>query len=115
MARRAFTLRIDAQERAALQSLSKVERRPVNQLVNEAIKLYLSRPRKKEMSLQSTLDKLREYRKSDPGFERAIAAVVNAEAEMVEDPAEGEAGELVEGQFRPFGSVERKIRELLGA
>jgi hypothetical protein len=110
-----FTLRIAPEERAALQHLSKIEKRPVNQLVNEAIRLFLSQPRKKEISVRSTLDKLREYRKHDPKFERAIAAVVRAEAGLVDDPAEGEAGEFVDGQFRSFGPVQRKIRELISA
>jgi hypothetical protein len=116
MARIAFTLRIDTKERAALRNLSKVERRPINQLLNEAIRLYLSQPRRKEKGLQETLEKLREYRKRDPGFKRAIAAVVDAEARF-RDPAEGEPaeGEFVDGKFKPAGPVQSKIRDLLGA
>ncbi len=45
MARVAFTLRIDAEERAALENLSKVERRPANQLLNEAVRNFLLRRR----------------------------------------------------------------------
>jgi len=108
-------LRIDPKERAALRNLSKVERRPINQLLNEAIKLYLSQPRRKEKGLQTTLEKLREYRKRDPGFKRAIAAVAHAEARLIDDPAEGEPGEFVDGEFQPLGPVRSKIRELLGA
>ena len=40
MARIPFTLRIEAEERAALENLSKIEGRPVNQLLNEAIKSF---------------------------------------------------------------------------
>jgi hypothetical protein len=115
MARIAFTLRIDPKERAALRNLSKVERRPINQLLNEAIKLYLSQPRQKEKGLQTTLEKLREYRKRDPGFKRAIAAVAHAEARLIDDPAEGEPGEFVDGKFKPAGPVQSKIRDLLSA
>jgi hypothetical protein len=117
MARVPFTLRIDPKERAALRNLSKVERRPINQLLNEAIKLYLSQPRRKEKGLQTTLEKLREYRKRDPGFKRAIAAVAHAEARLTDDPAEGEPveGEFVDGKFKPAGSVQSKIRDLLSA
>ena len=43
MARSAFTLRLPSDERVALENLSKVEGRPMNQLLNEAIKSYLSR------------------------------------------------------------------------
>jgi hypothetical protein len=41
MAQVAFTLRMDDEERAALEALSKIEGRPVNQLLNEAIKSFL--------------------------------------------------------------------------
>jgi hypothetical protein len=116
MARTAFTLRIDAKERVALVSLSRVEGRPINQLLNEAIKSYLSRRGRKERSLEANLADLRAYRKQDPGFQRAIAAFVEAEASL-EDPLEGEPieGQFVDGQLKPAGPVQSKIRELLGA
>jgi hypothetical protein len=116
MPRIPFTLRIDAEERAALESLSKIEGRPINQLLNEAIKSYLSRRREKERSLEANLAGLRAYRKRDPGFERAIAALVEAEASL-EDPLEGELieGQFIEGQLKSTGPAQSKIRELLGA
>jgi predicted transcriptional regulator len=116
MPRIALTLRIDAAERTALDNLSKVEGRPVNQLVNEAIKSYLNRRGQKERSLEANLTGLREYRKQDPEFRRAVDAFVEAEAGL-DDPLEGEPvnGEFVEGQFRPSGPVQSKMRELLGA
>ncbi len=116
MTRVAFTLRIDAEERVALENLSKVEGRPINQLLNEAIKAYLSRRGRKERSLEANLAGLRAYRKQDPEFRRAIAAFVEAEASL-EDPLEGEPieGQFVEGQLEPAGRVQSKIRELLGA
>ena len=40
MARVPFTLRIDQEERTALEHLSALEGRPVNQLLNEAIKTH---------------------------------------------------------------------------
>jgi predicted transcriptional regulator len=116
MARVAFTLRMNAEERAALENLSKVEGRPINQLLNEAIKSYLSRRGQKEQKLEAHLAGLRAYRKRDPKFERAVAEFVEAEASL-QDPLEGEAvnGEFVDGQFKPAGPVQSKIRELLGA
>jgi predicted transcriptional regulator len=116
MARVPFTLRIDARERAALQNLSKVEGRPINQLLNEAIKIYLSRRGQKERELEATLADLRAYRKQDPGYRRAIAAFVEAEATL-DDPLEGEPveGHFVKGQLKPAGPVQSKIREILGA
>ena|SRR6267154_314212 len=116
MPRIAFTLRIDPEERAALKNLSKVEGRPINQLLNEAIKSYLSRRGRKEHNLEANLAALREYRKKDPGFQRAIDAFVEAEA-VIKDPLEGEPidGEFIDGQFKPAGPVQSMIRDLLGA
>ena len=116
MSRIAFTLRIDAKTRTALENLSKVEGRPVNQLLNEAIKSYLNRKVQKERDLEANVAALRAYRNQDPGFQRAIDAFVKAEAKS-EDPLEGEpiAGQFVEGQFKSTGPVQSKIRELLGA
>lgn len=109
-------LRIDPEERAALENLSKVEGRPVNQLLNEAVKSYLSRRGQEDRSLDANVAGLREYRMRDPGFHRAIDAFVDAEAE-IEDPLEGEpiVGEFIEGEFKPAGPVQSRIRELLGA
>ena len=116
MARVPFTLRIDAEERAALKDLSKIEGRPINQLLNEAIKSYLRRRGRKERSLEASLAGLRAYRKKDPGFQRAIAAFVEAEASL-EDPLEGEPieGQFVEGKLKPAGPVQSKVRDLIDA
>jgi hypothetical protein len=116
MPRVPFTLRIDPEERAALKHLSKIEGRPINQLLNEAIKSYLSQRGRRERSLEADLAALRAYRKQDPGFRRAIEAFVDAEASL-KDPLEGEPleGQFVEGQFKPAGPVQSKVRELLGA
>ena len=116
MARIAFTLRIEEEELTALENLSKVEGHTINQLLNEAIKSYLSQQGEKNRSLEANLAALREYRRRDPGFQRAIDAFVDAEVSL-EDPLEGEAiiGEFVDGQFKPAGPVQRKIRDLLGA
>jgi hypothetical protein len=116
MARIAFTLRIDPRERAALENLSKVEGRPINQLLNEAIKSYLRRRGQKEQNMEANLAGLREYRKKDPGFQHAIDAFVEAEAGLT-DPLEGEPinGEFIDGQFKAAGPVQSMIRDLLGA
>ena len=116
MGRVAFTLRIDEEERAALENLSKVERRPVNQLLNEAVRNFLLRRRPKERSLEANLERLRAYRERDPQFRRARKAFVEAEA-SVDDPIEGEPidGRLVNGSVEPIGPAQGKIREILGA
>lgn len=116
MSRVALTLRIDAEERTALENLSKAEGRPIDQLLDEAIKSYLIQRGQKEHSLEANLAALREYRMRDPGFQRAVDAFVEAEASL-EDPVEGEPvnGEFIDGQFKPAGPVQSRIRELLGA
>jgi hypothetical protein len=69
MARVPFTLRIDSEERSALQNL-------------------------KERSLEAHLANLRAYRRGDPGFRRAIAAFVEAEASS-DDSLEGTADQSI--------------------
>ena len=115
MARVAFTLRIDAEERAALENLSRIEGRPVNQLLNEAIRSFLIRRGPKEVSLEANLARLRAYRERDPKFQRAIEAFVEAEASLP-DPLEGEPveGQLVDGRFEAKGPAQNRIREMLG-
>jgi len=116
MARVAFTLRIDAEERAALENLSKIQRRPVNQLLNEAVKTFLLRRSPKEQSLEESLERLRAYRMRDPQFHQARKAFVEAEATEY-DPLEGEPieGNLVNSQVEPIGPAQGKIREILSA
>ena len=111
-----FTLRIGTEERSALQNLSKIEGRPINQLLNEAIKNYLGQKGQKERTLEANLTSLRAYRKKDPKFRRAIAAFVEAEA-SVKDPLEGEPidAAAVEDSFKPVGPVQSKVREVIGA
>jgi hypothetical protein len=107
---------MDQEECAALKAQSKIEGRPINQLLNDAIKSYLSRQSPKERSLEANLAKLRAYRKKDPGYERAIAEFVKAEASLG-DPLEGQPieGWFVKGQFKAAGPVQTKIREILDA
>lgn len=114
MARTALTLRIDTAERNALRSLSKVEGRPVNQLLIEAIRSYLGRKGRRESTLEANLKTLREYRRKDRGFRRAIAAFVEAEASQ-KDPLEGEPVESdLEHPPQPIGGLQNKLREVIG-
>ena len=71
-------MRIYTKELLALENLSRTEGRPINQLVNEAIKSYL-RPREKR-SMGTNLSDLRAYRKKDPDFKKAMKEFVEAEA-----------------------------------
>lgn len=113
MPRAAFTLRIDLEERKALKSLSKIEGRPINQLLIEAIRAYLNQKGRRELSLEADLKSLKAYRKKDPGFRRAIAAFVEAEA-TGSDPLEGEPFEEGDDLPSPAGPVQSKVREAIG-
>jgi hypothetical protein len=113
MPRAAFTLRIEAEERNALKSLSKIEGRPINQLLIEAIRSYLNQKGRRERSLEADLNSLKTYRKKDPGFRRAIAAFVEAEA-TGSDPLEGEPFEEGADSTSHAGPVQSKVREAIG-
>ncbi len=90
MERVATTFRIDPVVKTGLSKLSKLTRKSLNQLANEAIKEFVARRTLElEDELESTLEDLRAYRKRDPDCERAIAAVVEAEMTVKHDPAEG--------------------------
>ena len=125
MTRKASTFRIDPLVQFALENLSRVLKRPMNQLVNEALQYYVDRrSREAERDLEATLASLRAYRRRDPRFKDAIAAVVDAEATLgKEDPAEGEVviGKLVNGQLVEEPTIEgvsplqTEIRRLLDA
>lgn len=114
MARTALTLRIDASERNALKSLSKIEGRPVNQLLIEAIKAYLGRKGQRERTLAADMRRLEAYRRKDPKFGRAVAAFVEAEATL-KDPLEGVPFEEPEESHGMTGPLQSKVREALDA
>lgn len=86
--RKATTFRLDQRKQAALANLSRILRRPMNSLVNEAVEVYLrKRNLEVERDLQATLESLRAYRQRDPHFKRAIDAFIDAEASF-KDPFE---------------------------
>lgn len=106
VAKIATTVRFDPVVKGGLAMLSKLMGRPINQLVNEAAKEYVARlTLALEDDLESTLDDLRAYQKSDPNFDRAMAEFVEAEATVKHDPAEGR----IVTQIRPTKSVVRKL------
>lgn len=70
MTRISLTLKIEAKERVALENLSKIEGRPVNDLLREAVKDYLNR--RDLNNLEGPTSALRTYRKQNPGFKGAI-------------------------------------------
>jgi predicted transcriptional regulator len=119
MPAKATTFRIDPRVQAGLENLSRLLKRPMNQLVNEAVKEFVrKRSTEVEHKLESTLAALRAYRERDPDFEWAVSSFARAEVEHAkQDPAEGEVavGDLVEGQLveTAGGPVRQEIRKLL--
>lgn len=120
MTRKATTFRMEPAVQAALETLAKTIRRPMNQLVNEAVKDYVTRRGAEvERDLEATLARLRDYRERDPNFEEAIARVARAEADLGKnDPVEGEIviGTFVDGRFveeEKRGPVQTEIDQLL--
>ena len=107
MERAATTLRLDPVVKAGLSKLSQLTRTSLNQLANDALREYVARRTLEvEQELEATLEDLRAYRRSDPGFERAIEAIVQAEAANESDPAEGRVVREGEG-------AESAVRKLL--
>lgn len=104
MTRVPITLKIGVDEREALENLSKIEGRPVKELLREAVKNYLNR--RNLSNLEGTTSALRAYRKQDPGFKKAIDEFVEAEAAF-NDPLEGGWSE------DQLGPVQRKIQDIL--
>lgn len=117
MPHKATTVRLEPTLQQGLETLSKVLKRPMNQLINEALRAYVSRrSREVEQDLDQTLKALRAYRRRDPSFKSAIAAAAQAEAEHHQsDPLDGEIviGELVDGRVAELGPVAAEIHQLL--
>jgi hypothetical protein len=118
MPHKATTVRLEPSLQHGLETLSKVLKRPMNQLINEALHDYVSRrSHDVEQDLNKTLTALRAYRRRDPSFKAAIATAAKAEAEHRQsDPLDGEVviGELVDGHVvEETGPVEAEIHQLL--
>lgn len=111
MTRKATTFRLDPEVQAALAALSEVQGRPQNQLVNEAVREFLSTVGPAvERDLEATLTRLRAYRLRDPTGEESLAAAMTAEAQVEDDPAEG----VRVPRVRAAGPVSARVLERLG-
>ncbi|HSH92684.1 MAG TPA: hypothetical protein VK968_00900 [Roseimicrobium sp.] len=89
MPKPATTFRIEVPTQLALRKLSDVLHRPMNQLVNEAVKAYVAQASLQvERELEDTLASLRALRASDPEFSTDIAKFAQSDAAHP-DPLEG--------------------------
>jgi predicted DNA-binding protein len=107
-ARKATTFRLDPPVQQGLELLQAMLKRPLNRLVNEAVQAFVEkRTAEVESELQQMLVRVQAYRKLDPGFGRAIAAAVEAEARWgADDPVEGRTKSGV-------GPAQAMVQELL--
>ena len=118
MPNKATTVRLEPSLQRGLETLSKVLKRPMNQLINEALHDYVSsRSHDVAQDLSKTLSELRAYRRRDPSFKAAIATAAKAEAEHGQsDALDGEVviGELIDGRLvEEPGPVTAEIHQLL--
>ena len=85
------TFRLDEEVKVALDKISEIEQRPKNKIVNEAVARYLHQEAETmKREIEDIALSLRDYKKKDPTFAKAITAVAEGEAAVGEDPAEGE-------------------------
>lgn len=84
MAAKASIFRLDPDAQTALVHLSKLLGRPMNKLVNEAVREYLKKITEKERELEATLGKLRAYRERDlQGREASASYPLEEESDAV--------------------------------
>ena len=81
MSRKASIFRLDADTQAALTHLSRLLGRPMNKLVNEAVRDYLLKTSLKERELEGTLASLRAYRERDLQVREAPTPYLSSPAE----------------------------------
>src|ERR1700704_3457509 len=92
MTRKASIFRLDPDTQSALAHLGRLLGRPMNKLVNEAVRDYLLKTSPKERELEGTLASLRAYRERDLRVREAPAHYLNS---PVESETMGAAREFV--------------------
>jgi predicted DNA-binding protein len=109
IARKATTFRLNPEVQAALAVLSDVLGRPQNQLVNEAVRVWVAkRIAEVDVGLVSTVTRLRAHRLTDTTGQESMAAAMAAEAAVEDDPAKG-----VRGERTPTGPASARMLERL--
>lgn len=109
-ARKTTTLRLDPSLLSGLELLQHVMKKPLNRLINEAVRSYVARRSAEvEGGLQDILDRVRAYRRTDPNFDKMWDEFVDAEARFgAEDPVEGSTQ-------KSAGPAQTLVRDLLRA
>ena len=110
MAATATTIRLDPQLKEGLLKLSKLRATTLNKMISTALAEFVARDTQiLQQELEASIKDLQRLSKQDPGFERAIARIVDAELATGEDPAEGTVSFVEEHQATDL------VRELLSA
>lgn len=109
---RATTVRLAPELQAGLELLQGLLKKPVNKLVNEALKGFIARRATEVQSdLEGVLARIHAYRRKDPDFAIAMRMFVAAEAQLgATDPAEGTVSRA---PSEPVGPAQAMVRTLL--
>ena len=101
-------MRLEPELMRGLELLQRVQRKPLNRLISEAVRSYVAlRSVEVESDLREILDRVRAYRRSDPDFRRMWAEFVDTETRHAkQDPVEGS------GQ-KSIGPAQTLVRGLL--
>ncbi|WP_050603696.1 hypothetical protein [Ruegeria sp. 6PALISEP08] len=104
------TVRIDRKLKERLDHLNKLRKMQFNKMVNIALQEFLiNDANAMRQELSDSLADLDRIMSEDPGFEKAWQSFVEAEAEVSDDPDEGEA--FTSGEH----SISEEIEDILGA
>jgi predicted transcriptional regulator len=104
---KATTVRLQAELLAGLALLQRILKKPMNRMINEAVRSYVEHQSSQvEADLQQVLERVKAYRRSDPGYRKLWAEFVDAEARYGKD-------DPVEGRIKSAGPVQTRVRDIL--
>ena len=115
-ARKATTVRLEPALITGLSLLQRVLKKPMNRMVNEAVRRYVERQSAEvETNLQKVLESVQAYRRSDPNYEKLWAEFVDAEARYgKDDPVEGRIKSAgPKSRIKTAGPVQTMVRDML--
>ncbi|PYO03974.1 MAG: hypothetical protein DMD75_33040 [Candidatus Rokuibacteriota bacterium] len=105
---KATTIRLKAELITGLTLLQHILKKPMNRMINEAVRLYVERQSVQvETDLKDVLERIKAYRRSDPSYKKLWDEFVDAEARYGKD-------DPVEGRIKNAGPVQARVREILG-
>jgi predicted transcriptional regulator len=105
---KATTIRLKAELITGLTLLQHILKKPMNRMINEAVRLYVERQSVQvETDLKDVLERIKAYRRSDPSYKKMWDEFVDAEARYGKD-------DPVEGRIKNAGPVQARVREMLG-